>query len=185
MRAAPPLDTPAAPAAMLIVSMANSTVDTIRAQLLPALQLWAIQSHSAAPISPLTMNRPIATCSAWVTWADVRFGLLLIIWFLVELSVVKSTTMPIRLTAAPAYMTCTALSTDCGVGGREGSGIVAPPGYGWYMAAPLAGEVRELVGSDTTPRATRRQQGPPSAARRSGATTGRPSGPAVTVTRAA
>ncbi len=40
-------------------------------------------------------------------------------------------TMPMRLAAAPTYITCTALVTDCGMAGREevsGGWDWAPPG---------------------------------------------------------
>ena len=75
------------------------------------------------------MRMPIATCSALFTCVVVRLGFLEMIWLLIELSVVKAITMPIRLATAPAYMSCTALVIDCGTGGRSaGSGIWVPPG---------------------------------------------------------
>jgi hypothetical protein len=117
------------------VSMAKSTVETTRAQPLPARQLCAIQSHSAAPIRPLAMNRPISTCSALLTCAVVRVGLCLMIAARVEDSVVMSMTMPTRLTATPTYMTLAARRTDGGALAGAGSRGSAPPGYGWYIAA--------------------------------------------------
>jgi hypothetical protein len=72
---------------------------------------------------------PMATCSALFICVGDRFRFRWWIWLLIELSVVKATMMPIRLAAAPAYMSCTALVIDCGTGGRStGSGIWVPPG---------------------------------------------------------
>jgi len=119
----------------LTVSMAKNTVETTRAQPLPARQLCAIQSHRAAPIRPPAINSPISTCSALLTCVAVRVGLRLIISARVEESVVMSTTMPIRLAARPTYMTLTARRTDGGALAGDGSRGSAPPGYGWYIAA--------------------------------------------------
>src|SRR5450432_2838186 len=43
---------------------------------------------------------------------------------------------PMVLMAAPAYMSLTAVRTDCGATGRCGAGSGPADGYGWYMTAP-------------------------------------------------
>src|SRR3984885_11496995 len=44
-----------------------------------------------------------------------------------------------RLTAAPAYISLTAVSTDLGMRGRAGAGGTGHPGAGWYGAAGHCG----------------------------------------------
>src|ERR1700761_6953552 len=134
IRPAPPVVTRAKLAMTLIVSMPNSTVETMRAQDLPARQLCAIHSHRAAPIRPPAMDIPTATCSAELIWVavSVRFAL----WMALrrDVNVSRLTTMPTRLRAAPAYMTRTARMTDGGAAADAFSGASLRPGYCWYMA---------------------------------------------------
>ena len=58
---------------------------------------------------------------SWLTWAAVRLGRAFLIAALVPLMSTREMTRLTVLTAAPAYMSLTAFSTDGGGAGRSGS----------------------------------------------------------------
>ena len=99
----------------------NRTVDRIRAQFLPWPFVRAIHSHSATPITPDTTASAMMNVFSWLTWAAVRLGRAFLIASLVPPMLTRETIRLTVLTAAPAYMSLTAFSTDCGAGGRSGS----------------------------------------------------------------
>jgi len=96
-------------------------VDTIRAQFLPWLFARAIHSHRPIPSTPDTTATVIMNVLSWLTWATVRLGRAFLIAALVPLMSVSEMIKLTVLTAAPAYISLTAFSTDWGAGGRSSS----------------------------------------------------------------
>ena len=93
----------------------------MRAQFRPWPFALAIHSHSATPTTPETMASVMMNVFSWLTWAVVRVGRALWIAALVPLMSTREMTRLTVLTAAPAYMSLTAFSTDGGAAGRSGS----------------------------------------------------------------
>ena len=115
----------------------NRTVATIRAQLCPFLFPQAISSHRPMAIRLSTTAMVTATiaslCTCCAVSVDDAFRMTRsMAW--------KLSTVTIRLTAlsaAPVYMSRTAVRTGRGGSDRVGSGGISPPcGKGWYMSAP-------------------------------------------------
>ena len=110
------------------MSRPNSTVATMRAQDLPALFISAIQTHSPMLISPMKIEPTTTTVCRLCNWVGVSEG-----WDLCRLlrrlpTVARPTIRLIALTTAPAYISCTALTTEGGGPGRTGSGICPADG---------------------------------------------------------
>src|SRR5260370_13470527 len=114
------------------VLRANSTVATIRAQLLPAWFILAIHSQRPTPISPVTMMIATPATSAVCSWVAVSglFEACSMAGFRLPIEA-RPTIKLTTLSAAPAYMNLTALSTDFGGGGRCGRYSLPVVGYGW------------------------------------------------------
>jgi len=112
------------------VLMPKRTVLTIRAQLWPALFAKAIHSHRPTPIRPTMTPKAMPTFTAVLISESVRLGRLAIMALWMASLAVRLMTMPMRLNAAPVYISFTAVSTDAGAVGRcGGGGMFAPPGY--------------------------------------------------------
>src|SRR5215471_4791112 len=130
------------PAAAPARASPSSTLATMRAQLLPALFMKAIQTHSPMLIRPMATEPTMTTdCRLWSCVAVSDGSDFFRLFFRLP-TVARPTIRLSALTTAPAYMSLTAITTDCGggAGTPAGSGILPPDeGYGWYdIAAPQA-----------------------------------------------
>src|SRR5258708_7393818 len=111
------------------VSIPNRTVATIRAQDRPPRFAHAIQIHKPMPRRPKNPANTSPTVTAVLTWLVVSDGEFARMTLFRLLMVSRPTMNDTALTPAPAYMSLTALSTDCGGSGRCGAGPCPADGY--------------------------------------------------------
>src|SRR6204780_2407589 len=110
----------------------------MRAQVLPWPFVRAIHNHRAITTRP-TAIASVRSVFRSRTWAAVRPGFALRSAALMPLIRDSEMITATALTAAPAYMSLTAVTTGAGAGGR--SGLVAWPvdGCGWFMVTSSSG----------------------------------------------
>ena len=104
------------------VARPNSTVDRVRAQVRPWPLARAIHSHRAGTTRPETSVTVMMSGRRWLSWAAVRAWPFHRKWPPALPPPMRASTMikVMVLTAAPAYMSLTAVSTGVGAGGRSG-----------------------------------------------------------------
>jgi len=120
------------------VSSANRTVPAVRAQLRPFRLAEASVSHTPTATAPTRITA--AAASAATPWAAFwASGCWVSKEVLIWLIAARLTTTFTRLTAAPAYISRTAVSTDPGMRGRVAVGGAGHPGAGGYGTAGPGG----------------------------------------------
>ncbi len=111
----------------------------MRAQFRPWPSTRAIHSHRAITTRPNTISTVRMSGFSWPSWAAVT------LWprhrqraaaVMSPMATASQTTRLTVLTAAPAYMSLTAVSTGAGAGARSGSAGWPLDGEGWYMMIP-------------------------------------------------
>src|SRR5229473_7168648 len=104
------------------VLIPKRTLLTTRAQAYPFLFAYAIQSHRPRPTRAKKAPKTSPTLTATLSWLSVRLGLLAATAFRIASFCVRPMINEMRLRAAPAYMSFTAVTTDAGALGRCGGG---------------------------------------------------------------